>query len=89
VRLFPRVLAKKTAIFSYKNCRFKVESNKMGTARIVLWKEMLVTNSFTLESSFHGYDFGSRTSQQFLVKDYIEVGKSFGATIVEFHLLSR
>lgn len=33
VRLFPRIIAKKTEMFSYKNCKFRVEVSKKGTAR--------------------------------------------------------
>jgi hypothetical protein len=38
VRIIPRILAKKTALFSYKDCRFKIEPNKIGTGRVVVWK---------------------------------------------------
>lgn len=55
VRLFPRILAKITPLFNLKDCRFRVDQSKLGTARVIVWKEFGVTNSFTLENSFHGY----------------------------------
>lgn len=58
VRLFPRVLAKNTHMFNLKDSSFKVDKNKLGTSRIVIWKEFKVTSSFTLESSFFGYNYG-------------------------------
>lgn len=54
VRLFPRVFARRTPLFSYKDCRFRIEPDKLGTGRVVVWKELGITNSFTLETSFHG-----------------------------------
>jgi len=38
VRLLPRIFAKKTHMFNYKDCKFRVEPYKIGTARIVAWK---------------------------------------------------
>lgn len=39
VRLLPRVMANVTHMFSYRDCRFRVEEEKLGTARIVVWNE--------------------------------------------------
>lgn len=50
-----------TPMFSYKDCRFSVRPDKFGTGRVVVWSEMKVTNSFTLETSFHGYRDGELT----------------------------
>ena len=45
-------------MFNYRDCRFRVEPYKIGTARIVAWKQFQITHSFTLENSFYGYDIG-------------------------------
>ena len=58
VRLLPRVLASCTPMFDYSSCRFKVQQSKIGTGRVVVWKEFGITNSFTLETSFLGYTYG-------------------------------
>jgi hypothetical protein len=60
VRLFPKVLASLSPMFDYKNCRFNVQTDKFGTSRVVIWKEFGITNSFTLETSFHGYIYGDQ-----------------------------
>lgn len=59
VRLYPRILASINHVFDIDSCKFKVENGKLGTGRVVVWKEFDVTNSFTLENSFHGFDYGS------------------------------
>ena len=53
-RLLPRILARHTALFNIQDCRFRVDADKLGTARVIIWKEFGVTNSFTLENSFFG-----------------------------------
>jgi hypothetical protein len=39
VRLLPRIMAQKTHLFNFKDCRFRVEPYKMGTGRVVAWKQ--------------------------------------------------
>ena len=41
-------------IFSHKECKMAVEKDKEATARIVLFKELGLLNSYTLEATFHG-----------------------------------
>ena len=57
-RLLPRILARISHVFDITSCKFKVEKGKLGTGRVVVWKDFEVTNSFTLENSFYGYDYG-------------------------------
>ena len=54
-RLLPRIFARQTPIFNFKDCRFRIDPDKLGTARVIVWREFGVTNSFTLENSFYGY----------------------------------
>lgn len=44
--------AKSTNKFNYKDCKFGLEKDKESTARIVLFKELNIVNSYTLEASF-------------------------------------
>ena len=73
MRLFPRILASLNHIMDINQCRFKIDKSKMGTGRIVVWKEFEVTNSFTLENSFHGFDFGD-DFRKFRTEDFNKLG---------------
>jgi len=53
-RLLPKIFASIEPIFNYSHCRFKQDKFKLNTARVVVWNEMRVTNSFTLETSMYG-----------------------------------
>ncbi len=54
-RQLPRILARRCPFFDYRQCRFRVEGEKTGTGRVVLWREFGVANSFTLETSVYAY----------------------------------
>jgi hypothetical protein len=55
-RLLPKLFAKNEPIFDYNSCRFSEEKTKQTTARVVVWSEMKITNSLTLEISMFGKD---------------------------------
>ena len=38
-RIFPRLLARNSTVFSYRDCSFKVQRSKESTARVVGFKE--------------------------------------------------
>ena len=62
-RLLPKIFAKNEKIFLYNYCRFQQEKSKLSTARVVVWNEMKLTNSFTLEISMYGKRFQTLLSQ--------------------------
>lgn len=57
-RFFPYVLMKQAEVFSYVDSSFSVQKSKEGCGRVVVWRELGVQNSYTLEASFCGSDFG-------------------------------
>jgi len=44
--------------FSFRNCSFVVEKSKEATARVVVWRELGVIRSYTMESTYCGADQG-------------------------------
>lgn len=87
VRLFPRILAKNSALFSYNECIFNIDPNKEGTGRIVIWKEIGISNSFTIETSLYGYHNGKEIVPHTL-ESYSEIGQEIGKSLLEYtHLL--
>ena len=53
-RLLPKIYESFDTIFNFGDCKFSQEKQKYNTARVVVWNEFRVTNSFTLETSMHG-----------------------------------
>ena len=52
-RLLPKIFASVEHIFDFQSCSFKQDKHKLNAARVVVWNEMKVTNSFTLETSMY------------------------------------
>jgi len=53
-KIFPLLFSRKCDEFSFDDCSFNIHKAKESTARVVLWKENLLINSFTMETSFCG-----------------------------------
>jgi len=54
IKLVPKLLAKANKLFSFQDSHFRIEPCKLSTARVVVFKELGVVNSYTLEASFYG-----------------------------------
>jgi len=88
VRLLPRIIARRSPLFNYAQCRFAMENTKQRTARIVVWKEFGITNSFTLESSCYGY-LKDGIIIPFGDKDYYEIGQVLLNSLLEYHYVVK
>lgn len=53
-KLVPLCLSTRNRIFSLRDTKFRLEKSKEGTARIVMFRELNIVNSYTLEASFYG-----------------------------------
>jgi hypothetical protein len=83
-KIFPCLLDKNCDIFNFPDCNFAVQKAKESTARVVIWKELGITNSFTLEASFCGADQGKFSDYHFNTDLLQEVGHRFCDTILDF-----
>lgn len=83
-RIFPRLLERVSDIFSFKDCVFGVQKSKEATARIVLYKEFSIINSYTMESSFCGSDFGKHADFHYSTEHLQEIGHNFCDSILDF-----
>lgn len=54
IKVFPSLLSDRLSAFSFKDCRFANEKEKEATARMVMFKEFNILNSYTMEASFYG-----------------------------------
>ncbi|XP_048112703.1 cytosolic carboxypeptidase 2-like isoform X3 [Alosa alosa] len=83
-RIFPLMLSKNCPeMFSFQNCKFKVQRSKEGTGRIALWK-LGILNSFTLETSFCGSSIGQQKGTHFSIKDLEMLGAHFCDTLLDY-----
>ena len=86
-RIFPYLLSKMCPLFSFPMSRFQVDKAKQSTGRITLWKEMGISNAFTLEASFFGPEL-EKSTKHYEITDYTSIGKQLCLTLLLFHRLS-
>ena len=83
-RVFPYILEKQADTFNFSDCSFAVQKSKESTARVVIWRELGIQNSFTLEASFCGADFGKHADLHFNTDMLQEIGHRFCETIIQY-----
>ncbi|XP_078313843.1 cytosolic carboxypeptidase 1-like isoform X2 [Crassostrea virginica] len=63
-KTLPRILHLTSPVFSWQNCSFVVEKAKETTARVVVWRQIGVIRSYTMESSYCGIDKDGKYKDQ-------------------------
>lgn len=58
MQVLPRILDGIAPAFSMKTCNFAVEKSKEATARVVVWRELGIPLSYTMESTYCAADQG-------------------------------
>ena len=83
-KIFPNLLSKNSDIFSFPDTCFAIQKSKESTARVVAWRELNILNSYTLEASFSGADFGKFADYHFNTDMLEEIGHQFCQSIHDF-----
>jgi hypothetical protein len=53
-KVIPVILNQRNKFFTFKDCHFRLEKSKMATERIVIYNELEIPHSYTIEASFFG-----------------------------------
>lgn len=83
-KIFPMLFSENSDMFSFDDCSFVVQKSKEAAARVVMWREFNLVNSFTLEASFLGPNRGQYNGLHFNTSMLEEVGASFCKSLVDF-----
>ncbi|XP_077953995.1 cytosolic carboxypeptidase 4-like isoform X2 [Gasterosteus aculeatus] len=76
-RTIPKTLDRLAPAFSFNSCNYLVEKSRSATARVVVWREMGVLRSYTMESTHNGCDQGIYKGLQTGTKELQEMGGKF------------
>ena len=79
-----RIYAENTEMFSYDDCNFEVQKSRESTARVVMWREFNLINSFTLEASFCGPTRGPLKGCHFNPQALEECGRYFCKSLADY-----
>jgi hypothetical protein len=83
-RVFPRMLWKNAETFSFSDCSFKVQRCKESTGRVVVWRELAIACSYTVEASFAGANFGPRCGVHMNIRDFEAMGAALCDTLLDY-----
>ncbi|XP_015704707.1 cytosolic carboxypeptidase 1 isoform X1 [Coturnix japonica] len=76
-RVLPKILSQTAPAFCMGSCSFVVEKSKESTARVVVWREIGVQRSYTMESTLCGCDQGKYKGLQIGTRELEEMGAKF------------
>ncbi|EDV26507.1 uncharacterized protein TRIADDRAFT_22351, partial [Trichoplax adhaerens] len=88
LRALPRALQEVSPVFSYQLCSFAVEKCKESTARVVLWRELCILRSYTMESTYCGMDQGVYKGYHINTTALEDMGKDFCRGLLKMKDLS-
>ena len=84
-QIFPYMLGKNAKDrFHFEDCKFTVTRDKAATGRVV-FKNLGIVNSFTLEASYGGSSLGNKAYSHFSSRDYENMGRYFCETLLDFN----
>ena len=73
--MLPIMMSQRLSYFNFKDCHFKMEKAKESTARMVVYKELGINNSYTMETSAFG-PAGNPDIQHFSFTQFSDLGKN-------------
>uniref|UniRef100_A0A915PZE6 Peptidase M14 carboxypeptidase A domain-containing protein n=1 Tax=Setaria digitata TaxID=48799 RepID=A0A915PZE6_9BILA len=77
----PLLLHQTCDYFSLSNCRFNITKGKESSGRVTLWRQFGVTRSYTLESTYCGFDSGSLKGCQINIEHLMQMGRQLCETL--------
>ena len=89
IRMLPKLLAERSEMFRYYSCKFRFDKFKEGCARLALWKDFHIENSYTIEISALGYLNAERETIPFTENSLGEFGINLAQSLCEFLMIKE
>uniref|UniRef100_UPI00398E6297 cytosolic carboxypeptidase 2-like isoform X2 n=1 Tax=Pristiophorus japonicus TaxID=55135 RepID=UPI00398E6297 len=84
-RIFPWLISQRDPErFDWNSCKFHIHKCKESTGRVVMYRQLGLSDSFTLEASFSGAVKEQLAVRHFNIKDYMSIGKTFCQGIMDY-----
>jgi hypothetical protein len=82
-RLFPKLLAARAESFVFSSCGYKITRDKIGAARVAMWRDACMPAVFTLEATFGGPAAGARVGAHASSKSYQDLGMAVALALLD------
>ena len=89
VRVFPKLLSwtpHGRHYVSFHDCAFQVRRGRESTARVVVARDIGIPNSYTLEATYCGPDFGQYENTHLSIAQLMEVGEAFCEALLDYYV---
>ncbi|XP_043541042.1 cytosolic carboxypeptidase 2-like isoform X2 [Chiloscyllium plagiosum] len=84
-RIFPWLISQRDPErFDWKSCKFHIQKCKESTGRVVMYRQLGLIDSFTLEASFSGAIKEQLAERHFNIQDFMSIGKTFCEGIIDY-----
>ncbi|GCC16833.1 hypothetical protein chiPu_0017362 [Chiloscyllium punctatum] len=84
-RIFPWLISQRDPErFDWKSCKFHIQKCKESTGRVVMYRQLGLKDSFTLEASFSGAIKEQLAERHFNIQDFMSIGKTFCEGIIDY-----
>jgi hypothetical protein len=80
--ILPEYLAQISNGFSMKECRFNIAKSKESSARVTLWRQFNIERSYTMESTYCGFDMGPYAGKQIGITEHNEMGRRLAEALL-------
>uniref|UniRef100_A0A914VEM7 Uncharacterized protein n=1 Tax=Plectus sambesii TaxID=2011161 RepID=A0A914VEM7_9BILA len=80
--VLPELLDQAAPGFSLANCRFGISKGKEPSNRVVLWRQFGIARSYTMESTYCGFDSGPYQGYQVGIRELQEMGRCLCETLL-------
>ncbi|XP_051545633.1 cytosolic carboxypeptidase 4-like [Myxocyprinus asiaticus] len=81
-RTIAKTLDRIAPAFSFNSCNYVVEKSRASTARVVVWREIGVLRSYTMESTYNGCNQGIYKGLQTGTQEMEEMGMKFSQSLL-------
>lgn len=75
--MLPRLMQHFSPAFALQLCKFSVERGRESTARVTVWREFGIKRSYTMETSYCGFDQGLYEGHHVDIVRLKEIGEHF------------
>ncbi|KAE9547372.1 hypothetical protein FO519_009416 [Halicephalobus sp. NKZ332] len=73
--ILPEYVSQISNGFSLRECRFNIAKSKESSARVTLWRQFGIERSYTMESTYCGFDVGPYAGKQIGITEHNEMGQ--------------
>jgi hypothetical protein len=87
VRVFPKILSSHSLgskYVSFNDCSFNIKKGRESTARVVVSRELNILNSFTLEATFCGSNYGPLKNCHLNIGHLQEIGAALCDSVLQY-----